>query len=314
MTVPRRGDRIAALSELRQSPWAVRQEMADTLAGLVSRGEVPAVESPELVAATEAARALRGRGLEQHGDLAVIPLRGLITPRGSFLSLLFGGGGGLESFRSSLREALANDDVGGILLDIDSPGGSTDLVTETAAEIRAARDKKPITAIANTDAGSAAYALASQASELVVTPSGEVGSIGVFMLHWDESGLNERIGINPTYIYEGRYKIEGNPDEPLSDEAKAAFQAVCKEFYEIFVADVAAGRGVDAGTVREKFGEGRMVTAQNAVAAGMADRVETYEELVARLTGRAPERPRARQQNTHQRTETRALLLARERH
>src|SRR5690349_10913255 len=215
----RRGERIAALSELRQSPWAVRHEMADTLAGLVSRGEVPAVDFSAIDASAEAAAALRGRGLQQHGDLAVIPLRGLITPRGSFLSLLFGGGGGLEAFRGALREALANDDVEGILLDVDSPGGSTDLVTETAAEIRAAREKKPITAIANTDAGSAAYALASQATELVVTPSGEVGSIGVFMLHWDESGFNERIGINLTYIYEGRYKIEGNPDEPLSEEA-----------------------------------------------------------------------------------------------
>jgi signal peptide peptidase SppA len=308
-----RGERIAALSELRQSPWAVRQEMADTLAGLVSRGEVPAIEIPATEAVTEAAAALRSRGLEQHGDLAVIPLRGLITPRGSFLSMLFGGGGGLQSFKTALREALANDDVSGILLDIDSPGGSTDLVTETAAEIRAAREKKPVTAIANTDAGSAAYALASQATELVVTPSGEVGSIGVFMLHWDESGFNERIGINPTYIYEGRYKIEGNPDEPLSDEAREAFQSVCREFYEIFVADVAAGRGVSEGIVREKFGEGRMVTATSAVAAGMADRVETYEDLVARLTGRPPERPRARQQK-NQRTETRALLLARERH
>lgn len=307
MTVLGRGERIAALSELRQSPWAVRREMLDSLASLLAGSDTPAAETT-----LEAANAFGGRSLQTHGDLAVIPIRGLITPRGSLLSLLFGGGGGLHSFKASLREALANDDVAGILLDVDSPGGSTDLVTETAAEIRAAREQKPITAIANTDAGSAAYALASQAEELVVTPSGEVGSIGVFMLHWDESALNERIGINPTYIYEGRFKVEGNPDEPLSDEAKEAFQAVVKEFYEIFVADVAAGRGVDEGTVREKFGQGRMVTAQTAVALGMADRVETYEDTVARLTGRAPERPRAKQIK-HQRTETRALLLARER-
>jgi len=306
MTVTSRGERIAALSEFRQSPWAVRQEVLDAVSNALAAGDLPQ---------TEALRGAGARGLETHGDLAVIPLRGLITPRGSFLSLLFGGGGGLQSFKQALREALANDDISAILIDVDSPGGSTDLVTETAAEIRAAREKKPITAIANTDAGSAAYALASQATELVVTPSGEVGSIGVFMLHWDESALNERIGITPTYIYAGRYKVEGNPDEALGDDAKASFQAVVNEFHDIFVADVAMGRNVSEDTVRKEFGEGRMVTAKNAVALGMADRVETYEETVERLTGRAPERPRGAKQitSTTQRTDNRALLLARER-
>jgi capsid assembly protease len=303
MSATSRSERIAALSEFRQSPWAVRQEVFDSLAGALAAGELPEREALG-----------SRRSLETHGDLAVIPLRGLITPRGSFLSIPFGGGGGLQSFRQSLREALANDDISAILIDVDSPGGSTDLITETAEEIRAAREKKPITAIANTDAGSAAYALVAQANELIVTPSGEVGSIGVFMLHWDESGLNERIGINPTYIYAGRHKIEGNPDEPLDEEAKAAFQAVVDEFHDIFVADVAMGRGVSEDTVRKEFGEGRMVTAKKAVALGMADRVETYEATVERLTGRAPERPRgAKQITSNQRTENRALLLARER-
>jgi signal peptide peptidase SppA len=300
--VSSRAERIAALSEIGQSPWAIRQEVFTALTAALEAGDL----SPEALAG-------RGRGaLETHGDLAVIPLRGIITPRGSLLSRLFGGGGGLEAFRQAIREALSNDDVGTILIDVDSPGGSTDLVTETAAELFAARDRKPIVAIANTDAGSAAYALASQATELIVTPSGEVGSIGTFMVHWDESGLNERIGIAPTYIYAGKYKVEGNPDEPLSEDARSYYQGVVDEFQSIFIADVARGRNVSEDTARKEFGEGRMVTAQRAVELGMADRVETYEETVIRLTGREPERPRAKQA-TDQRTGTRALLLARER-
>lgn len=296
---------LSDLLALCHAPWAIRSEALSAVASLL-RAQAGSTEVIE----PDPQAAVRGR-LSTTGGVAVIPLRGMITPRGSFLSVLFGGGGGLEAFRSAFREALASDEVGSILLDIDSPGGSTDLCDETAAEIRAARGTKPITAIANTDAASAAYYIASQADEVVVTPSGEVGSIGVFMLHWDESALNEQIGIEPTYISAGRYKIEGNPDEPLSDEAKAAFQQTVDEFYEMFVAAVAAGRGVDPEAVRSGFGEGRMVTAERAVALGMADRVATYEQTVQRLAGRPDPSPTNVQT---ERVGLRALQTARPRH
>lgn len=294
-----RGGLPAAILEYRQTPWAVRPEALDAIAAALAGAAGEPV-------------AQRGE-VHTTGGVAVIPLRGLITPRGSFLSMIFGGGGGLQAFRQAFREALSNDDVGSILIDVDSPGGSTDLVTETAAEIRAARGRKPITAIANTDAASAAYCLAAQADELIVTPSGEVGSVGVFILHWDQSGLNEAMGIDPTYIYAGRFKVEGNPDEPLSDEAKGAFQQVVDEFYDLFVADVARGRGASENAVREGFGQGRMITAQRAVALGMADSVETYEATVARLAGRPGDRRNLQNAET-ERTDLRALQTARPRH
>jgi hypothetical protein len=95
------------------------------------------------------------------------------------------------------------------------------------------------------------------------------------------------MGIDPTYISAGDYKTEGNPDEPLSTEAKAAFQAQVDDFYAMFVGDVAAGRGVDTAAVESKFGQGRMVLAEQAVANGMADRVGTFEDVVAELGGGA---------------------------
>ena len=203
--------------------------------------------SPEVQAAVDAATS--AREVPVTGGVAVLSLRGLITPKPSLMSLLFGGGGGgLMGFRASLREVLGNDDITGIVIDVDSPGGLVDLVPETADELRAAG--KPTVAVANTMAASAAYWIASAADELVVTPSGDVGSIGVFMVHDDWSGFNERLGVQPTYIYAGQYKTEGNPDEPLTDEAKAEFQREVDEIYDTFVGAVAKGRGVKAAVAR----------------------------------------------------------------
>jgi signal peptide peptidase SppA len=190
---------------------------------------------------------------------------------------------GLVDFRDEFRAAVQSPDVGAIVLDVDSPGGLVDLVPETAAEIRDARGTKPIVAVANTMAASGAYWIAAQADELVVTPSGSVGSIGVYMVHEDWSGFNEQQGIQPTYISAGEYKTEGNPDEPLSDEARADWQQEVDDLCAMFVADVAAGRGVTAQQVRDGYGKGRTLIADRALAAGMVDRVDTIETVIGAL-------------------------------
>lgn len=307
----------AALRHYRHSAWSVVPEMLPRIADAFRRG---ATERTDAEIIPEPGAALGSR-VQSTGGVAVIPLKGLITKRPSFISLLFGGGGGLQSFRSAFREALGSEEIGSILIDIDSPGGSTDLISETAAEIRAARGTKPVIAISNTLAASAAYWIAAQADEIIVTPSGEVGSIGVFAVHEDWSGFNEAMGVMPTYVSAGRFKTELNPDEPLSEEAKAALQATVDEFYELFVIDVAAGRGASVDAVRNGYGEGRVVTAQRAVALGMADRVETYEATVARLAGRprSPEQAVATagavaQDENERKANRRALRLAQPRH
>lgn len=260
--------------------WGIRPETLAVIAQL-ARGELAA----EDIAEHAAPQAARHSPLIA-GGVAVLSLRGMVTPRPTFLSLLFGGGGGLQGFRASLREAVASDEIAAIVIDVDSPGGLIDLVPETAAEIRAARGSKPIVAVANTMAASAAYWLASQADELVVTPSGDVGSIGVLITHEEYSKLDERIGITTTLIHAGKHKTLGNPYEPLSDEARAMFQERVDDAYAMFVTDVAKGRGVTPAAVRQGFGEGRLVTAKRAVSQGMADRVDTFEGTVARLAGR----------------------------
>lgn len=267
--------------------WAVRPDTLPVVArsyGELTREGITQAMQDEIVQARRS-----GGGLSITKGVAVLPLKGLLRAQApSFLEILFGGGGGLLRFRSQLAEAAESDDVEAIVLDVDSPGGSTDLIPEIAAEIRAVRGSKPIIAVANTFAASAAYWLAAQADELVVTPSGQVGSIGVFAVHDDWSVYNQNLGVQPTYISAGKFKTEGNPDEPLEEEARGAWQLTVDEFYEMFTADVASGRGVPIAKVKSSdFGEGRMVSAKRAVQQGMADRVQTLEVAVAEASNRS---------------------------
>jgi signal peptide peptidase SppA len=273
--------------------WAVRPEVLPALAEMAreplsgeERQQLEAHCPDGIVSRTLEARPGGGRAPRVAGAVQVISLRGLITPRASLFSLLFGyGGGGLQSFVEIFEEAVNDGDIGAIVIDIDSPGGRTDLVPETAATIRGARGTKPIIAVANTMAASAAYWLAAQADEVVVTPSGWAGSIGVFTLHNDWSGWNEQRGIVPTYVSAGRFKTEGNPDEPLSDSARAAMQQTVDDFYGLFVESVAEGRGATADAVRNGYGEGRMLTAQRALAENLVDSIETLDDVISRLLG-----------------------------
>jgi signal peptide peptidase SppA len=245
-------------------------------------------------AAAQQIEASAQRGLVVTRDgVAVIPINGFLsahvfhTAYGTF-------GGKTRRIGQQVAEAAANSDVESIVLDVDSPGGSVEGITEVAAIIRSARERKPVTAVANNMAGSAAYWLASQATELVVSPSGEVGSIGVFMMHNDFSGYNERLGIKPTYIHAGANKVETNPDQPLSADALAHLQASVDEYYQQFTDDIARGRSVSADVVRsDRFGEGRAYPARQAVERGMADRIATIDEVV-RAAVTAPARTVAR--------------------
>lgn len=217
-----------------------------------------------------------------HGAVAVVPVRGAIMQRSSFFSEV-SGMSSVEQIGANIRDALANDAIGAVILDIDSPGGSVYGVQELADEIYSLRGDKPIVAIANSMAASAAYWIASAADEFVVTPSGDVGSIGVLMMHVDQSGLNEKVGLNPTYIHAGDYKVEGNPNEPLDDDAMTFLQGRVDDYYQAFIEAVARNRGTTAEDVKENYGKGRVYGAQMALDVGMVDGIETLSETVQRL-------------------------------
>lgn len=243
-------------------------------------------------------------------DIAVIPLIGAILPRGDAMEEMSGGGAvNLTRFQREFEAAAMDESVGAIVLEIDSPGGQVDMVQETAALIRShSKQGRPIVAVSNTMAASAAYWIAAAADELVVAPSGVVGSIGVFQLHQNLEGAAQLKGIVPTYIYEGPRKIEGNPFEPMGTAAKDAFQAEVRAYYEQFTNDVAAFRGVTARVVRadpegsseKHFGGGRAYSAPQLKSmgligpGGMADRIATMPETLNRLMGRSKRKSNAK--------------------
>jgi capsid assembly protease len=200
-----------------------------------------------------------------------------------------------ERLAQTFRKALQDPAVGAIVFDIDSPGGSAYGLMEFAGEVYAARSQKKIVAVANSMAASAAFWIGSAAEELVITPSGEVGSVGVFGAHEDHSKELEQAGIKVTLISAGKYKTEGHPFGPLSEESLAYLQTQVETTYEQFVQALARHRATTVAKVRKDFGEGRVVGAKEAVERGMADRVATLDETLARLLkSSAAQRPRTR--------------------
>lgn len=217
------------------------------------------------------------------GTVALIPVVGTISHRVNLMSALSGGGGtSIEKLTAQFRSAMNDPNVKAIVMDVDSPGGSVEGVPELAAEIFDGRKVKPIVAVANAQAASAAYWLASAARDLVVTPSGQVGSIGVFAAHEDHSQALEAQGVKVSLVSAGKYKVEGNPFEPLSADARDALQSKVDEYYGMFIKALASYRGATQTAVREGFGEGRMVMADQAVKEGMADRVATLDQVLAK--------------------------------
>jgi signal peptide peptidase SppA len=212
----------------------------------------------------------------------VVNLTGFITQKSSLLSLLFGGTSA-EWFASTVAAAMADPEVGAVVMNVDSPGGSVFGMTEAAAVIRAARGKKPLMAIANPLAASGGYYLASQADEVVMAPSALVGSIGVKVVHVDESEALKQAGLSVTEITYGRRKVEESSARPLTDDARAAIQGRVDYYGRLFEADVAKGRRVSVATVRDKYGEGAMFTANDAKARGLVDRIGTLDEVLGEL-------------------------------
>lgn len=282
-----KSDAKFSLAELESRVWPMRPDVLGAMVRAVVDGTIE-VDAADI----EAAR--RGRPSAIKGGIARVPLKGVLAPIGGLLALLFDIPDPVTRFRQQLATAAASDEVGAIIIDIDSPGGSVDNIPETAAFIREVRESsgKPIVAISNTQAASAAYWLGSQADEFVVTPSGTAGSIGVYATHQDMTEAALQAGVKITLVKAGDYKAETHPFVELTEEARGHIQEDVNTYYGMFLSDVATGRGkalgknLKASDIAEGFGQGRSLTAKAAVQAGLADRVESLGGTIARLASR----------------------------
>ncbi|MFT4184258.1 MAG: S49 family peptidase [Rhizobium sp.] len=263
-------------------PWAIQREKLAVLADiLVARAEGEKLFSTEFAAAVSDARSKEIA--ETDGNIAVIPVYGVLSNKMDLFSAM-SGGTSYAGIKKQLHTALANEDIKAVVLDIDSPGGSVPGTEELSTEIRSLRGgDKPIVAQVNALAASAAYWIASSADEIVVTPSGRAGSIGVYTAHDDVSAAMEKRGIKRTYISAGKYKTEGSEIEPLGDEALAHIQDGVNRSYDRFVAAVAEGRGTTVGKVEDGYGQGRTFFAERLLDRGMVDRVATMDQTLERF-------------------------------
>lgn len=279
----RRIDRVIAFAC--EQPWAILPSYLAIMRELLAmRAAGFRLSEEEIAERIEAGEARGGPSTPSPAGIAVIPVWGVIGHRANELRDISSRvGTSTEMLADQVAQAVADPNAKAIVLDINSPGGGVFGVPEVADFIRSQRGKKPIVAVANALAASAAYWIASATSELVVTPSGQVGSIGVFSIHEDHSKELEDVGVNVSLIRAGKFKAEDNPFGPLTQEARAAIQERVDAYFSTFTRDVARGRGVSIDAVRNGFGEGRVMGAKEAVKLGMADRVATMDDVLRGL-------------------------------
>jgi signal peptide peptidase SppA len=277
------------IGEFLSIPWAMEQTRLRAMTNVLTRWQAGIPASQDVLASIAADREARdarraAAATPGTGGIAVLPLYGVVTQRGNMADDVSGPGSmSVQQFTGALRSALADPTVGQILIDIDSPGGSVYGVQELATEMMAARASKPIVAIANSLCASAAYWIGCCASELYVTPGGEVGSIGVWQAHQDCSEAMAEAGVKTTLISAGKYKTEGNPYAPLDADAQAFLQSRVDDYYQAFSKGVAKARGVGIDAVRNGMGQGRVLGADAALAEHMVDGIATFDEVVKKM-------------------------------
>lgn len=239
------------------------------------------IDQPESEAAeTRPLRAPRGK-------VGVIPIFGPVEQRWSAaLSKL--GGTAVEEVSVALDAMLRDGSIEAIVLHVDSPGGSAYGVEELSDKIFAARQQKKLYTSFDSLGASAAYWIGSAAETVTATPGADVGSVGVFAVHVDETAAIEGEGLKITMVKAAKYKAEFAPWQALTAEAQEHLQASVNLTYDKFVLALKRNRGVPLSQVKERFGEGRVVDAADAKSRGMIDRVISFENLMARLLGDQP--------------------------
>lgn len=235
--------------------------------------------------------AARGGSSRVAGDaepgslVAVINVMGVVAHHASQVDNISGPGGtSTARVGQSFDAAMDDPAVKAVVLHIDSPGGGVAGVQELADKIFTARGRKPIIAQVNSTAASAAYWIAAQADEVVVTPSGQVGSIGVYGSHRDMSAAAEKAGMKVTFFAYPPQKVDGNQFAPPSAEFSEKAMADVKTVYGQFAGSVARGRNVKRSDVEEGFGKGGVELAGSALKLGMVDRIATMEDTLRRVS------------------------------
>lgn len=263
--------RFAILTRLSGSPlWAIRPEAALSAILRLTSGE-----GGTWLAAKAT---VQGRG---NNKIAVIPIQGVLTKDGPAWY-----GSNYEGIIDAAEKAGGDPDIKRIVLSVDSPGGEVIGCPEAAAALAQIAKTKPVSAVVGGCCASAAYWLTSQASDITLTPSGEVGSVGVRMMHVDVSKAMDDAGIKITELSSGVHKTEWSPYKPLSRDAVDDMQPRLDSVHAQFINSVTQGRKgrVSPTMVRNRMGEGRMFSGGDALKHGLVDKLQSSREAYRNLT------------------------------
>ena len=274
------------LIDIVSGPWAIQPEKLQEIAGIYAthlRGEKIDTAAIEARLGQPLANA-QAREYDVVDGVAVIQVDGVIAPKANLFTQI-SGGASAQVIERQVKEAAADPYVRAIALEIDSPGGSVQGVPSVADAVRAAADAKPVVAWVAGTAASGAYWIASAADRVYIgEPTAVLGSIGVVATHVDVSGAERARGIKTTEITAGKFKRIASGFEPLTAEGRATMQDQVDAIYEVFVDAVAANRGVSADAVVADMADGRIFIGQQAIDAGLADGVLSFDALIASLS------------------------------
>ena len=267
---------IRILSRIKSQPWACTPEVMETIMDIASRQNL----SPEAVA-KELGRPLRNSyDVEMRDTVAILPIQGPLIRYATMFSQI-SGATSYDMLAQDFARALNDPNVSAIMLNIDSPGGEANGVSEFADMIAAGRGVKPIVAYIGGMGASAAYWIAAAADEVVIADTGIGGSIGTVMSVTDTKEKDAKAGVKTYTIVSSQSPHKAI--DAATEDGQSRLQAMVDSLSEVFVAKVAANRGVDAETVLKNFGQGGVFVGQAAVSAGLADRVGSFEGLLAEL-------------------------------
>ena len=272
------------------SPWAITPTKLSEICEIYSthlRGEKIDIAGVEARVGDSFGR--KDQGYEIVNGVAIIPIDGVIAKKMNLFSRI-SGGASTQMIKRDVEDALNDEEVNSIILEIDSPGGTVDGTSELASYIHESRGTKPIYALADGCMCSAAYWIGSAADKVYITSdTTQVGSIGVVSTHVDYSAQEANKGIKTTEITSGKYKRIASPHEPLSQEGREYIQSSSDYLYSLFVDGVARNRNVSTDEVLENMADGRVFIGQLSIDAGLVDGVSTLDQLIASLSsGKSP--------------------------
>jgi signal peptide peptidase SppA len=278
------------LLDVVNAPWAITPEYLREIRGIYEthlRGEK--ISIPDVEAKLGRPLEKPETAMEVIDGVAVVRLDGPLARRMNLMGRV-SGGTSTELIARDLRQAADDPSIKGIVLDINSPGGTVDGTQELAGLVDAL--PKPVVALARGVMASAAYWIGSAADAVYLADrTTAVGSIGVVATHVDVSRAEQAAGIKTTEITAGRYKRIASNYQPLTDEGRSAIQDQVDAIYSVFVEDVAINRKTSIDDALTRMADGRIFIGDAAIAAGLADGYSSLDLLISGLSGGAQKTP-----------------------